>query len=653
MMNRWKIEKIGKIIWDVKQDKALPHEDHIEMSGQRCSLWVRYGVTENGQLMLEQTVMYPGLRTIPNNTHASLRWDCGSALMGKISLKDVEETELVSEICFDGILTIRSEIGDLHVTRKLLPSRERAYTIQEVTVRNAGSADCVIGWDKASVRAYRRGCHGVYLLERYVTAAAPEHVGEDKQLSEDGYGVLKPGQAWKLQYHYVGRVVTEEPSLLAAEEEIGLRSAFVQELGDNLVLVTGDPVMDNAFCLAKLRAAESVFRTRGGLMHSPGGLSYYGAVWTNDQAEYAGPFFPYLGEQNAIEASRNAYDLYLPFMGENYYRIPSSVIAEGTDIWEGAGDRGDAAMYAYGASRFALEMGDAEYAARIWKGISWCLEYCRRQLTEEGVVASDSDELENRFPSGSANLSTSSLTYAALENAAKLADSLGMAEQAETYRREAVSLRGAIEKYFGARVEGYNTYRYYEGNKKLRSWICLPLVFGIEERKEETVKALFSENLWMSDGLATESGDTVFWDRSTLYALRGVFHAGEKEKAYDYLYKYSLRRTLGEHVPYPVEAWPEGNQRHLSAESALYCRIFTEGILGLEAAGLQKVRIRPQLPAAWKQVALKQVHLCGKVFDLLAAKRETGYHLQLCCDGRLWEQDVKEGEEVFFEEAFQ
>ena len=37
----------------------------------------------------------------------------------------------------------------------------------------------------------------------------------------------------------------------------------------------------------------------------------------------------------------------------------------------------------------------------------------------------------------------------------------------------------------------------------------------------------------------------------------------------------------GEHVPYPVEAWPEGNQRHLSAESALYCRIFTEGLFGL------------------------------------------------------------------------
>lgn len=61
---------------------------------------------------------------------------------------------------------------------------------------------------------------------------------------------------------------------------------------------------------------------------------------------------------------------------------------------------------------------------------------------------------------------------------------------------------------------------------------------------------------------------------STLYALRGVLQAGETEKAMDFIRYYSRRRLLGEHVPYPVEAYPEGNQRHLSAESGLYCRIY-------------------------------------------------------------------------------
>ena len=33
-------------------------------------------------------------------------------------------------------------------------------------------------------------------------------------------------------------------------------------------------------------------------MHGPGGGRYYAAIWANDQAEYANPFFGYLGEGN-------------------------------------------------------------------------------------------------------------------------------------------------------------------------------------------------------------------------------------------------------------------------------------------------------------------------------------------------------------------
>jgi hypothetical protein len=70
-----------------------------------------------------------------------------------------------------------------------------------------------------------------------------------------------------------------------------------------------------------------------------------------------------------------------------------------------------------------------------------------------------------------------------------------------------------------------------------------------------------------------------------LYGLRGVFAAGESEKALRFLKYFSRRRLLGEHVPYAVEAYPEGNQRHLSAESGLYCRIYTEGVFGMRPKG--------------------------------------------------------------------
>jgi hypothetical protein len=242
-------------------------------------------------------------------------------------------------------------------------------------------------------------------------------------------------------------------------------------------------------------------------------------------------------------------------------------------------------------------------------------------LNNDGVVISNSDELEGRFPSGNANLNTSSLYYDALRSAAMLGKLLGKpAEQIKNYEQEAKQLRVNIEKYFGAEVEGFHTYRYYKGNDTLRAWITTPLTVDIFDRKEGTIAALFSPRLWTEDGLASLAGDKTFWDRSTLYALRGVFSAGETEKALSFLKYYSQRRLLGEHVPYAVEAYPEGNQRHLSAESGLYCRIYTEGLFGMRPVEFTSFDITPRLPKEWGRMALKNIQAFQNQFDLEVAR---------------------------------
>ena len=304
-------------------------------------------------------------------------------------------------------------------------------------------------------------------------------------------------------------------------------------------------------------------------------------------------------------------------MNDEYKRIPSSIIAEGDDIWQGAGDRGDAAMIAYGAARFALSYGDKATAEKLWPLIEWCLEYNRMKLNKKGVVASKTDELEGRFPTGKANLCTSSLYYDALISAASLGSSLGKSDKLlNGYMEEANVLKDNIEKYFGANVMGYDTYRYYKGNKKLRAWICIPLTMGIYDRTEGTIDALFSPQLWTEDGLATVSGDRTFWDRATLYGLRGVLAAGDTKRGIEYLESYSKRRLLGEHVPYPVEAYPEGGQKHLSAESGLYCRIYTEGLFGIRPTGLSSFDLTPRLPKDWDRMAMRKIHAFGEVFDI-------------------------------------
>ncbi|MDE5703170.1 MAG: hypothetical protein K2I15_12600, partial [Bacteroides sp.] len=201
--------------------------------------------------------------------------------------------------------------------------------------------------------------------------------------------------------------------------------------------------------------------------------------------------------------------------------------------------------------------------------------------------------------------------------------------QLSAYQQQARQLEQAIERHFGYEIEGFHSYRYYEGNDILRSWICMPLVMGIYTRAQGTIDALFSPRLWTDDGLLTQAGTETFWDRSTLYALRGTIAAGEVEKGMSFLKKYSRRRLLGDHVPYAIEAWPEGDQRHLSAESGLYCRIYTEGLFGIRPTGLRSFELTPRLPQEWDYMNLNRVCAFNSEFDIHVSRAGGKLHVEV------------------------
>ena len=219
---------------------------------------------------------------------------------------------------------------------------------------------------------------------------------------------------------------------------------------------------------------------------------------------------------------------------------------------------------------------------------------------------------------------------------------------AKTYRKQAAELKAAIERYFGGTVSGYDTYKYYDGNDVLRSWICLPLCFGINDRAKGTLEALFSPLMMTEDGILTQQGSTTFWDRSTLYALRGAFAAGHSDEAMKQLRHYSLRRLLGTHVPYPVEAYPEGSQRHLSAESGLYCRVITEGLFGIRPTGFNSFSLKVQMPSDWDRMALRHIKAFGADFDIEAVRMSPSKIKVTVSqlDGKAKEYTVKPGQSI-------
>ncbi|MBP6237926.1 MAG: hypothetical protein KA536_17375 [Saprospiraceae bacterium] len=617
--NRWKINENGSISWLIHD--RLPHKDHIETSGKYISAVIRYGVNADHSLFLQRDLVWPMLRTVPNNTHASLTRSFTLDPVKLIAVnKRLIQKEKVHEIVLDGKMIIHSTLDDqLKLQRILYPSTDIPVFCEKYILTNISAKDLKVEIPNLNVITQtiaEDGVDGSYTLS----------------IKSDGFGskILQPQTSTVFYVNYVGEKKGEHFEPVDHEKEFAKRGEFLDFLKQNLIFESPDTILNQAFAFAKIRASESIFETKGGPMHGPGGLSYYAAIWANDQAEYINPFFPYLGYEYGISSAINAYRHFARFINPDYNPIPSSIIAEGTDIWNGVGDRGDAAMIAYGASRFALSQGNKEIALELWPLIEWCLEFNRRKLNLSGVVASDSDELEGRFPAGNANLCTSSLYYDALISAAHLGKALNLPKKKiDVYFSNAQTLKNNIEKYFGYHMAGYDTYRYFAGNDTLRAWICIPLTVNILERKKGTIDALFSSELWTEDGLASQAGDKTFWDRSTLYALRGVISAGDTRRGLDYLKYYSRRRLLGDHVPYPVEAFPEGNQRHLSAESGLYCRIFTEGFFGIRPEGLNAFSVTPQLPEDWDFMRLKNVHGYGKKFDITIQKEAGKIRLTL------------------------
>lgn len=652
----WTINPETNAIEMILSDQTIPYSDHIEMSGEMVSFVTRWNIDEMKNFSQERSLVFPMLRTIPNNTHASLMYRMQTDIVSLLGVNGLAPVQLgVKKVSINGALQVVSQYGigvvNTGAARKRAPS-----PVVEITYTGFPSTTLPMMCETYEVKN---------IASRPLTVAVPEFVQKAKtdpakgvdgayiiqaEIYGNGTYVIEPGKSITFGAAFQAyREKNEKAITPDVKAEYAKRMAYVKNSIDgSLVLETPEKVIDTEFRFAKIRASESIYRTKGGLMHGPGGESYYAAIWANDQSEYVNPLFPFMGYQIGNESSLNCYRQFARFMNDQYKLLPSSIIAEGLDTWGGAGDRGDAAMNAHGATRYVLARGSVEEAKELWPFIKWCLEYTRRQLNDAGVPRSDRDELEGRFPAGEANLCTATLYYDGLVSAAYLAPLVGEPKSvANTYRKQAEDLYKAINKYFSANVSGFETYRYYDGNTVLRSWICMPLCFGFKERAEGTLAALYSPKLLTVDGLLTAEGDVTFWDRSTLYALRGAYVAGAADQATKQLLDYSNRRLLGTHVPYPIEAWPEGSQRHLSAESGLYCRIITEGLFGIRPTGFNSFNLTIQLPTAWNEMALRHVKAFGGDFDIeVKRKSETQAEVFIKNAGKTKKYTVKIGQEL-------
>lgn len=419
---RWKIMPSGAIEW-VPQAQELPHHDHMEMSGEQISCVLYWGLGTDGHLSIERSLVFPMLRTIPNDAHGSLIQRITTDPVALFTINgtgcfDEKVNKVSIDGCFytDATLSARQGIGSsevitdcIRMERVIFPSVDKPLLMERCILTNISDSPVTVSVAEYSQKYHtlpENGVGGSYTVE----ASLPGRTAE-----------LAAGASWSFDITYQAHIKGMDSIKAEFAREYTQRLQFVRSvMGESLVLLTPDNVLNTMFRHAKVRASESIFKTRGGYMHSSGGEAYYAAILAADQAEYAAPFFPFLGYDKGNEATRNTFTQFKRFMSDSYRPVPSAVIAEGLDYVNGSSDRANAAMIAYGAARFALASGRRDTARDMLAVIRWCLYYCHRN------------------PDRSANPESDRIYRDALINSAALLESLGMGgSEAGTMRSRA------------------------------------------------------------------------------------------------------------------------------------------------------------------------------------------------------------------------
>jgi hypothetical protein len=510
--------------------------------------------------------------------------------------------EFPASVTFDGLLTLTYPASEgVVVTRTVYPSMARALVVEEWQVRNAAGKPVSV-----TVAPARKAKPAGEAMA--VVWSCP---GVDATPVEAG-GVLSFTTCVQ-----AGPAADPEPPVNVAAERDARRAVAEAAWNGPGRLETPEPALDAAFALQKLHVLECPIETFQGVITHNGSLTYSPGIWANDPVEYSSPVFPFFGDAGLNRASMNMYRIWQDYCRDRGIDpFPGSFEGPGLKLVQR--ERGDDAMVLYGLSKFLLFQGDRAAAEEMWPLIEFSAASVLRHTTADGIVASRTDEMEGRYPTGTANLSTSSLAYGGYRLAARLAQALGKPVAAEWDRR-AEALRTSLDAYFGGEVEGFKTYRYYKENTTLRGWILLPLAMGITERQEATVTALLSDKLWphrlAGADILAESTRPTEWGRETYYALRVLFKAGRTEEALDTTRRVVQAQIFGSRGPYPDE-----DAIDMLCPGSLYPRVFIEGLFGIVPTGLDSFECTPWLPAAWPRMALRDLRAFGRAWDLVVER---------------------------------
>lgn len=546
----------------------------------------------------------------------------------EISRLEVSGLHVTACLCFNSSALLQNNSIVIFSSRYAVPSHPRGYLRTELRLPQSVrlSPAIAISYDGVKLNFQMPSVS----MSIFVSPQAPTvwllfHYDQPQGTSEPCADVLQNQNG-----HVVTRFITwlspttmqiafscvpTAESLTSSNSDLEQRQRLVNEWTSPIAFQCPDGALTAALHFAKIRMCEAVVHSEKlGMVHSPGGAMFYGGVWCNDQAEYAGPLLVTMGESGSTvrEAALNSYRVIANHFEKSIPFVPFSVEIDGGYI--GSLDRGDAAMYAWGAAQVVLALSDdPAIRTELVPHIRFCCEILQQKIHDSpnNVVTSQSDELEGRFSTSHANLSVNCLAILAFQAAAEALRDANDIALAESYEISAENLRQSVHTYF-AQPDEPRRYAYYKGCIDARGWACLTALAQLPDG----VDALhYSMNeLWGGEGVLVSENATDIWDRCTLYAIRAAFIIGATEEALEKLSLFVDHRFFHSvAAPYPVEC--NTSYAQLSAESALLVRVITEGLLGMCACHGRAMNLKPTCPEQWGSYVVNKVRYGGVLLN--------------------------------------
>ena len=255
--NRWHTNNSHSVQWDTSNGE-LPYNDHIEMAGLRAAVVYYWGVDAQKHFSMDRHLVFPMLRTIPNNTHASWMPRCDvDFLKGMTANKRLMSPQQVKVVTINGILnvfgTVTGDGNDFELMRQYFPSTSNTAVCEKYTIKNIGQKkETVLVPATYQVRTTNKedGTRGSYCLVART------------EFKEDFKKTLEPGESTSFYCSIQAYAMSDEKEIaMNVEEELTKRKDFVQEVAVNkLRFYCPDNTITTLFEMSKIR--EHLLYTR-------------------------------------------------------------------------------------------------------------------------------------------------------------------------------------------------------------------------------------------------------------------------------------------------------------------------------------------------------------------------------------------------------